>query len=197
MRYYKKLIGKKCYLSPCSVDDAKKWTEWFNDLEITIPLGDEAYTPFSFEKCQEDVRNVIQNQEHMFSVVELENDALIGRCLLFSIDWVNRHAMLGIVIGEKNYWNNGYGQDAVTLLLDYAFTLLNLNNVMLGVMAFNERAIQCYKNVGFQEIGRRRQTRIIGKHMYDGILMDILAEEFTSPYIQKFLESNGEHFNEL
>ena len=187
MSYYKKLVGQKCYLSPCSIDDAEKWTEWFNDLEVSLPLGDEAYTPFSFEKCQEDVRNVIQNQDHVFNIVDVEQDALIGRCLLFNIDWVNRKAMLGIVIGEKNYWNNGYGQDAVALLLDYAFMLLNLNSVMLGVMAFNERAIRCYKNVGFQEIGRRRQARIVGNQKYDGILMDILAEEFTSPYVQQFL----------
>lgn len=189
MTYYKKLVGKKCYLSPCSTEDAEKWTEWFNDLEVTLPLGDEAYTPFSLDRCREDVKNLIQGQHHTFSIVDLEKDVLIGRCLLFSIDWVNRHAMLGIVIGEKNYWSNGYGQDAIELLLDYAFTLLNLNSVMLGVMAFNERAIQCYKKVGFKEIGRRRQARIIGKHKYDGILMDILAEEFTSPYVQQFFQN--------
>ena len=55
MAYYKKIVGQKCYLSPCSSEDAEKWTEWFNDLEVTLPLGDEAYTPFSLEKCQEDI----------------------------------------------------------------------------------------------------------------------------------------------
>ena len=95
--------------------------------------------------------------------------------------------MLGIVIGEKTYWNKGYGQEAITLLLDYGFTLLNLNSIMLGTFAFNERAINCYKCVGFKEIGRRRQARIIGESKYDGILMDILAEEFTSPYVRQLL----------
>jgi RimJ/RimL family protein N-acetyltransferase len=184
MSYYKKLVGEKCYLSPCSVEDAEKWTEWFNDLEVTIPLGDEAYTPFSLEKCQENIKHIIQHQEHVFTIVNAGTDAPIGRCLLFNVDRVNRHAMLGIFIGEKTFWSKGYGQEAVTLLLDYAFTLLNLNSVMLGAMEFNERAIQCYKKVGFKEIGRRRQARIIGDQKYDGILMDILAEEFTSPYVQ-------------
>jgi RimJ/RimL family protein N-acetyltransferase len=187
MSYYKKIVGQKCYLSPCSTADAEKWTEWFNDLDVALPLGDEAYTPFSLEKCQESVNHTIQQQNHVFTIVDIETDTPIGRCLLFSIDWVNRHAMLGIFIGEKTFWSKGYGQEAVTLLLDYAFTLLNLNSVMLGVMAFNERAIQCYKKVGFKEIGRRRQARIIGDQKYDGILMDILAEEFTSSHIQQYL----------
>ncbi len=95
--------------------------------------------------------------------------------------------MLGIVIGEKTFWGKGYGQDAIRLLLDYGFNLLNLNSVMLGVFAFNERALHCYKHVGFREIGRRRQARIIGDKKCDAILMDILAEEFVGGRIPELL----------
>jgi RimJ/RimL family protein N-acetyltransferase len=182
------LVGEKCYLSPCQVKDAEQWAEWFNDLEVTLPLGDEAYTPFSLERSQEMVQNMIKQQQHVFSIVDNATDDLIGRCLLFGLDWVNRHAMLGIVIGEKEYWGKGYGQDAIVLLLEYAFHLLNLNSVMLGVMAFNERAIQCYCKVGFKEIGRRRQGRIIGEHKHDVILMDVLAEEFPSRHVDRLVK---------
>ena len=70
--------------------------------------------------------------------------------------------MLGIVIGEKSCWNQGYGQEALVLLLDYAFNLLNLNSVMLGVFSFNQRGAASYRKVGFREIGQRRQARILG-----------------------------------
>ena len=179
MPYYKKLIGELCYLAPCQPEDAEKWAIWFNDLEVTLPLGDEAYSPAPLDALRTDVDEIIKRREHVFSVVDQGTDALIGRCLLFNVDWVNRCAMLGIVIGEKAYWGRGYGQDATRMLLDYAFTLLNLHSVMLGVFAFNERAIGCYRRVGFKEIGRRRQARIIGSRMYDVVLMDIVAEEFT------------------
>ena len=187
MTYYKKLVGEKCYLSPCSLQDAEKWTAWDNDLQVTLPLGDEAYTPYSLEKMKDILGNVIKSQDHIFDIVELESDTLIGRCLLFDIDRVNRKAMLGIVIGEKTYWNKGYGQDATKLLLDYGFNLLNLNSVMLGTFDFNQRAIACYKKVGFKEIGKRRQARIIGRKKCDAILMDILAEEFESVYVGKLI----------
>jgi len=187
MTYYKKLVGEKCYLSPCSLQDAEKWTAWDNDLQVTLPLGDEAYTPYSLEKMKDILGNVIKSQDHIFDIVELESDTLIGRCMLFDIDRVNRKAMLGIVIGEKTYWNKGYGQDATKLLLDYGFNLLNLNSVMLGTFDFNQRAIACYKKVGFKEIGKRRQARIIGRKKCDAILMDILAEEFESVYVSKLI----------
>lgn len=188
MPYYKKLVGEKCYLSPCCAEDAEKWTEWDNDLQITLPLGDEAYTPYALESSRASVEDVIKQHRHVFSIVDLATDTLIGRCLLFDINQVDRNAMLGIVIGEKSYWGRGYGQDATRLLLDYAFNLLNLNSVMLGAFSFNERAINCYRKVGFKEIGRRRQARIIGQRMFDAILMDILAEEFTSVYTSRLLD---------
>ncbi len=189
MPSYKKLVGSQCYLSPCSPDDAEAWARWDNDLAVCIPLGDEAYSPIAPEKEREMIENSIRRQDHLFNIVALEGDALIGRCLLFNVDQVNRCAMLGIAIGEKSYWSQGYGQDATRLLLDYGFNLLNLNNIMLGVFAYNERAIKCYKKVGFKEIGRRRKARIIGCQMFDAVFMDILAEEFESPYIKGLFDA--------
>lgn len=188
MTYFKRMVGKKCYLSPPSLEDAEKWTEWDNDLEVTIPMGEEAYTPYSVDKTREIISNIIKKQSHIFSIVELKTDKSIGRCMLFAIDQVDRRAMFGIAIGDKKYWSKGYGLEATKLLLDYGFNLLNLNNIMLGVYSFNQRAINCYKKVGFKEIGRRRQARIIGGKKFDVILMDILAEEFESVYVNRFVE---------
>lgn len=191
MPHYPKLIGQKCYLSPCSAEDAEKWAAWDNDLEVALPLGDEAYTLMPLEKEAEILAEVIRQQQHVFSILVRKTDALIGRGMLFSLDFINRSAMLGLMIGEKEYWNQGFGQEASRLLLDYAFNLLNLNSVMLGVFDFNPRAIQAYRRVGFREIGRRRQARLVGSQAYDVILMDILAEEFQSPYVLPLLQGGG------
>jgi RimJ/RimL family protein N-acetyltransferase len=191
MTHYKKLVGKKCYLSPCTPEDAEKWTEWDNDLEFAIPLGEEAYTLYSIDRTREIINSIIKKQDHVFSIIDLQTDELIGRCMLFNVDHVNRRARLGIGIGEKSYWNKGYGQEATRLLLDYGFNLLNLNNIMLGVFSYNERAINCYKKVGFKVIGRRRKAKIIGGEIFDEIFMDILAEEFESVHVKKFIRKEA------
>lgn len=191
MPYYKKLVGEKCYLSPCCLQDAATWATWFNDLEVTIPLGDEAYTPTSLQSEEQWIQEIVKNRYHVFSIVNLETDQAIGRCLLFDVDPVNRKAMLGIVIGEKTQWGQGYGQEAVRLLLDYGFNLLNLNSVMLGTFSFNEHALRCYEKVGFRVIGRRRQARIIAGQKYDLVLMDMLAGEFESLYVKRLVGQGG------
>lgn len=85
---------------------------------------------------------------------------------------------VGLFIGDEENRNNGYGQDTLNLLLDYGFNYLNLKNIMLKVFSFNERAINCYKKVGFKEIGRRRQSYYLKGKFYDDVYMDILREEF-------------------
>jgi RimJ/RimL family protein N-acetyltransferase len=171
MSTYKLLAGENCYLSPCQPEDAEHWAEWFNDLEVTIPLGDEAYTPTSLTAEQNAIRDVLEKNRTVFSIVEMETDQTIGRCMFFSVDAVNRTAMMG--------------------MLDYGFNLLNLHNVMLGTFSFNQRAIRCYEKVGFKLIGRRREARIIAGEKYDLILMDILASEFQSPYVTALLAIEG------
>jgi RimJ/RimL family protein N-acetyltransferase len=188
MPYHKKIVGAKCYLSPCDPEDAEKWAEWETDLAVALPLGDEAYTPSSANKAREQIASILEHQSHVFTIVDLATDRPLGRCMLFNVNPVDRHAMLGILIGEKAYWDQGYGQEAVRLLLDYGFNLLNLHNIMLGTFAFNERAARCYRKVGFREIGRRRQARIVAGQKYDVILMDILAGEFESPYVAGLIE---------
>jgi len=188
MTYFKKIVGGKCYLSPVSPDDALKWTEWDNDVEISVPLGDEAYRYTTLEKNQESIKQLNDSKIHCFSIIDLKNDTMIGRCMFFDIDQINRQAMFGILIGEKRKWDGGYGQEATKLLLDYGFNLLNLNSIMLGVFSYNKRGIACYEKVGFKIIGNRRESRIVGGKKYDVVLMDILAKDFESPYVNKFIE---------
>lgn len=94
------------------------------------------------------------------------------------LDQVNRTAEVGIFIGNKEYWNKGYGEEALRLLLDYAFRFLNLRSIMLTVYAFNKCAYNCYKKVGFKEIGVRRKALLRNMKEHDIIYMDILDEEF-------------------
>lgn len=185
--FLKKLIGSRVSLATVSIEDAEKWVEWLNDLAIAIPLGDEAYKSITAEQMKKQVADSTF-QSPVFSIIDNASDSPIGRCLLFNVNHIDRTAMLGIFIGEKQMQGKGYGKEAINLLLDYGFNLLNLNSIMLGVFSFNTKAIQCYRSAGFKEIGRRRQARLIGRQYYDCILMDILAEEFRGSLVQKFIE---------
>lgn len=182
MTHFRKLVGTRCYLAPPVPEDAERWAAFENDLRVALPLGDEAYTTIPVERERENIAGIAQRGDHVFSIVDLETDETVGRCMLFSLNPVGRSAMLGIMIGDERFRGRGYGGEAISLLLDYGFNLLNLHSVMLGVFAFNTPAIRCYQKVGFREIGRRREVVAIGGRLYDAILMDILDYEFRASH---------------
>ncbi len=110
-----------------------------------------------------------------------ENDQYIGSIGLHGIDWINRRAELGIVIGYEEYLDKGYGTEAIKLLLDFSFRQINLHRVRLRVHEYNQRGIQCYKNCGFKEEGRMRDEIFYQGKFWDMIFMGILEDEYISP----------------
>ena len=173
--YFKKMTGEKCYLSPMDVNDAEKFTEWLNDLEVTSNL-DIYNSVINVETEKEFLYKL--SKEHNYSIVDKGTNELIGTCGFMGVDHLNQSAETGIFIGNKNYWNKGYGTESLQLLLDYGFKALNLRNVMLRVYSFNERAMNIYCKIGFKVIGKRRQAIIRGNKTYDIIYMDLLHEDF-------------------
>jgi RimJ/RimL family protein N-acetyltransferase len=79
------------------------------------------------------------SNEHSYSIVDNKTNELIGNCSIHELDNLNQTAETAIVIGNKNYWNKGYGSEALILLMDYGFKALNIHNIMLSVYSFNTR----------------------------------------------------------
>ena len=103
---------------------------------------------------------------------------LIGSWAFNDIDWRNRSAEFGILIGDKSYWNRGYGTEAVRLLVQHGFKTLNLNRIYLHVFENNPRAIRAYEKAGFIHEGRKRQAEYKDGKYIDVLVMSMLKDEF-------------------
>ena len=182
MKYFRKLVGDRIYLSPRNSEDVEKFTEWLNDFETTDYLGRSGIlTTLDGEKNYLEKNS---SPEASFVIVTIEGNEMIGTVSLESIDHINRCATLGIFIGNKDFRSKGYGTEAIQLILEYGFKYLNLKNIKLDLMEFNERALNCYKKCGFKECGRRRKCNFLDGKYYDSIEMDILNEEFNKNCIR-------------
>lgn len=177
MKYFKKLEGKRIYLSPMNKDDIEIFTKWLNDSKVTDNIN--ATTKLTTLETENNwFDNLKNSKDYVFSIVTQKEDKLIGNCSINKIDNISGTTELGIMIGEEENRSKGYGFETLRLLLDYCFNQLNMHNVCLRVLSINERAIKCYKKVGFKEVGRNREVRFHNGKWYDGVIMDILDREF-------------------
>ncbi len=177
MPNYKKLVGEKVYLSPVSTDDWQTYDKWNNDDELTYFYygGRKDVSPAATDSSGLEKH---ANSKPIFSIIEKEADKLIGECMFNFEDMDNRHAKIGIAIGEKEYWSMGYGSDALRVLLYFGFEIKGFNSICLNVFEYNTRALTCYEKVGFKRQGFWRDCSKRGGKSYGCIYLDMLASEY-------------------
>jgi RimJ/RimL family protein N-acetyltransferase len=158
------------------------FAKWMRDSEFVRLLDTDPARLLSVDKYKEwfekDLVEQQKNDELFFLIRTLEEDLTIGLIGLDGIQWVHGDAWVGIGLGEREYWGEGYGTDAMRILLRYAFEELNLHRLSLSVFEYNSRAIRSYEKVGFVIEGRVRQFLNRDGRRYDMIFMGILRDEW-------------------
>ena len=81
--------------------------------------------------------------------IETRDGKHIGNCVYFGIDERKGKAELGIMIGNRDYWDKGYGADTVTTLANHIFRQTNLKRIYLKTLESNSRAQKCFQKCGF------------------------------------------------
>jgi len=171
------LIGERLYLRPLEMADVPTGLRWINDPEITRTLG--IYRPMNEVREREWFENRYKDdKEIVLAIVLKEQDKHIGNIGLHRIDWKERGAELGIMIGERDEWDKGYGTEAIGLLLGYGFERLNLHRIYLRVYTNNPRGIRSYEKAGFRKEGLLRESHFSEGRYWDEIIMGILEEEW-------------------
>lgn len=181
MKYFKKIEGQRLYLSPINPDDAEIYTTWINDLSMSLRIGSAAEV-YSLTREKTVLENMSKEGQN-YAIVLKDTDELLGNCSLFSINHIHRTAELGIFLGDHNNRNKGYGTEAIQLLAEYGFKILNLNNIMLRLFEFNHSARKCYEKAGFQLFGRRSKCYFLNGQYYDELYMELLSDHFNTSYL--------------
>jgi RimJ/RimL family protein N-acetyltransferase len=169
------LAGRKVRLRAPQRTDIPIFVKWFNDPEVTEFLL--RGPPMGMEEEERWYESLRADEGRVFCIETLEGK-LIGNVGIIHIDWTNRKADIGIVIGEKEYWSQGYGGEAITLLLGYMFEEMNMERVWLYCDDKNKRAQRCYERCGFRREGIFRHNRCRGGRFSDDVVYSILSEEW-------------------
>lgn len=177
------IIGDGIRFRGIDKEDLPSFVKWLNDPEVRSGLS--LFLPLSLneeEKWFADLSNRPQFERPM--AIEIQPDpkkdswVFVGNCGLIDIEWKNRSAEVGIHIGEKEFWNKGFGTKAMRLLLKHGFENLNLNRLWLRVFESNQRAIRAYEKAGFILEGKFREGQFLEGKYVDVMIMSVLQTEW-------------------
>ncbi len=173
--------GKLVRLRAYEKSDLKAVMKWINDEEVTDLLGGEMLIyPVSSVAEEKFIETAAasSDKQKTFVIETLAERRYIGAISFNVIDWRNRSAGLGIVIGEKPLWGKGYGTDAMRVMIRLAFDKMNLHRLWLHVHDYNARAIASYEKCGFKREGLLRDDHFARGIYHDTIVMGILESEY-------------------
>lgn len=173
------LYSQRLTLRAIEREDLPRYHQWFNDPEVRqntsafAPISMDAETDW-YEQQRKDTST------YNFAMVITAEDRHIGTVSLKSIKYPVRSAELGLAIGDKSQWGQGYAQEALRTVVQFGFDELNLHRIWLRVVATHARAIHCYVKCGFKEEGRLRGAHYGQGRQNDLLIMSILHPEYAS-----------------
>ena len=174
------VVGDKVALGPLRRDLAGDYARWLNDPEVRGGLNQ-----MGVATAQTQAKWVDENLERgaksepeavEFTVYDRTDSAPVGTAGLFGIVYAHGHAEFAIFLGERR--GRGLGTEATRLVLDFAFHVLHLRNVLLETLDWNAAGLAAYERAGFRRIGVRRGARISRGQPADVVLMDAIPEDF-------------------
>jgi RimJ/RimL family protein N-acetyltransferase len=170
--------GKRVDLVAVSADYLQYYHRWINDPEVTDMLG-VGKLPLSMRDEREWLEQMMDpHREDKTFTILTKRGRPIGNLGFNHLTYQNRHGTMGIMIGEKDLWDKGFGADAINTLLRFGFEELGLRMIELNVDEGNVRAIACYKKCGFVLDGRARKHTFHNGECVDDLHMSVLAEEW-------------------
>ncbi len=173
------LRGRRLYLTTLSRDDAAAIAEWEQDTGFLRLLDASPAQPRTIDQIITwlDSDNKSRN-DFLFGIRLLASDELIGWLELDGIQWNHQTAGVGIGIGHRSYWNQGYGAEAMRLILRFGFDELNLHRIQLTVFSYNSRALRLYEKLGFTHEGTYREYVHRDGQRHDMLLYSLLRPEW-------------------
>ena len=178
------LNGDRIYLRTLEETDATvDYVAWLNDRKVTRYMGSG-----KFPATQESIRQFITSFQNNttavgLAIIDRKSSQFIGTVTLHSIDWINRTAETGLMIGRKDFWGKGYAFEAWKLVLLYAFNCLGLRKITAGAVVENKASIGSLRKLGFQNEGNLRKQYFIDGEYCDVVRFGLFQNEFVGEAI--------------
>ena len=126
--------------------------DWVPDVDFLLQWSGPKYVfPLDEKQLSATLELTRPDNPPHFMFKAILAGATIGHIEVMGVNYVEKSAVLArVLIGPKQHRGQGWGKMMIRQALHFVFDDLELEELDLGVFAFNKSAIQCYKQFGFK-----------------------------------------------
>lgn len=173
-----RIEGERLYLRDVRPEDVtERYRAWMNDPDVNRYL-ESRFTTHTLESLRAFVEERRRDPSTLFlAMIRKDTGQHIGNIKLGPIDLHHEVAEIGLVVGERSAWGQGFATDAIAALSRYAFETLRLRRLTAGCYAPNMGSVRAFEKAGYQREGLKRQHYACEGGHVDGILLGRLRDE--------------------
>lgn len=171
--------SERLVLRPYRESDAEALFGIFADPAVMRFMSSPPWT--SMDRAHEVIARAIAalgSGEHLTLGIERRDEpGIIGQCVLFRFAETCRRAEIGYSLASRA-WGNGYMNEALRALINYAFECLDLNRIEADIDPRNERSARSLERLGFEREGLLRERWIVDGEVSDTALYGLLRNDW-------------------
>ena len=173
------ISGKLVTLRAIEMADLSQLSEWANDPELWNMLGGWHF-PYSRQSTEQWILSINNaDMKNQVYAIETQEHGIIGTANLVNIDWKNKNAFHGMMLGNKDTRGKGYAQDVVMAIMRYAFDELGLNRLDGDMIEYNKLSINFYtKRCGWEIEGVKKNWFYRKGRSFDKVVVGITKESY-------------------
>jgi RimJ/RimL family protein N-acetyltransferase len=170
--------GKKVALRAVEERDLPMLHKWANDPDTQDVIG-LVHFPSSMDFHKHWFEALRSDPLNQRLAIEAPEAGVIGLSSIISIDWRNRHAWHGVMLGDVDIRGKGYGIDTVMATMRYAFDEMGLQRLDGSIIEYNTTSYSFYcGKLGWKEEGRRRNYYFRRGRYWDQIVVGIIRQDY-------------------
>ena len=156
---------------------------WNNDPELNRLDSEIPYEKETFGQFKQRFEAMCSRPSPSHQDFEIHTDGeLIGVAYVARINHHHRHGLIGITIGDRDYWGRGYGRESIRLLMDYCFDALDLHRVCAETFEYNTAWRKLVEGMSFRKEGTAREYLYREGTFWDKHNYALLRDEYVAQY---------------
>ena len=172
------IIGKSVKLRAIEPEDLVLLQKWSNDPDINYMLGGWHF-PSSKQDQSKWYQTLSLTSNNQRFAIEVANLGIIGMANLVDVNWKDRNAFHGVLLGDLDVRGKGFGTDTVMTIMRYAFEELNLERLDTTIIEYNHASINLYTNkCGWVIEGRKKNYYYRKNKYWDVIIIGITKADY-------------------
>lgn len=173
-------MSKRVYLRALELDDYKVSINWRKDKGIWNMLGGTRYyVSESYEKRWVE-KAIFESTDVRLAICLLENDKYIGNVYMTDINTNNRSCESHILIGDRNYWGQGYAREALMIAVEYMFEERNIHRIQAYILESNVASLKLHQRCGYKIEGLLRDSVFKNGKYQNQYILSLLQDDYVS-----------------